>query len=114
MKRASLGVLGLILGGVLAISLTASVSAASEVFVVSASMSGDAHYMESEGKGKFSLQVPLNLTGGTGINDAWKYSFGNGLGDFDNDGDRDYIMASGYMEGNIYIYEKLGPGNDFA
>jgi hypothetical protein len=37
----------------------------------------------------------------------------NGIGDFDGDGDLDYLVAKGYSLGSIYFFEKQGPGNDF-
>jgi hypothetical protein len=94
--------------------MTASVATASEVFVVSSSLNGDANYMSSHGDGTFSPQEILRLTGDTSINVPYKFSYGNGLGDFDNDGDLDYIMGIGYITGNIYIYEKTETATQFA
>ena len=101
MRRIYQRVLGLILGAVLVVTMTAPVSAGSEVFVVSSSLNGDANYMSSHGDGTFSPQEILRLTADTGINVLYKFSYGNGLGDFDNDGDLDYIMGIGYITGNI-------------
>jgi hypothetical protein len=107
-------ILGLILGTFFVVSMTASVATASEVFVVSSSLNGDANYMSSRGDGTFSPQEILRLTGDTSINVPYKFSYGNGLGDFDNDGDLDYIMGIGYITGNIYIYEKTETATQFA
>lgn len=114
MRRIYQRVLGLILGAVLVVSMTATVSTGSEVFVVSSSLNGDANYMSSLGNGTFTPQEILRLTGDTSIDVPYKFSYGNGLGDFDNDGDLDYIMGIGYITGNIYLYEKTDTGNQFV
>ena len=41
-------------------------------------------------------------------------SYGNGTGDFDNDGDLDYVTAAGYSSGSVYLFEKIESGNAFA
>jgi hypothetical protein len=41
------------------------------------------------------------------------YSFGNGIGDFNHDGELDYILPLGRYGGDIYIFPKTGPGNQF-
>lgn len=114
MRRTSWEVLSFIVCAVFAVSLTAPAYAGDEVFVVSSNIRGDANYMSSYGDGTFFSQEILQLTSNTTINVPYKFSYGNGLGDFDNDGDLDYIMAIGYGTGNIYIYEKIGAGNQFA
>ena len=106
-------VLGLILGTILFVSLTASVSIASEVFVVSSSQNGDPNYM-SDDDGTFTGQEILQRPGVINIFGHVPFSYGNGLGDFDNDGDLDYIMGIGYNRGDVYIYEKTDSGNQFA
>jgi PKD repeat protein len=114
MQNKSWGVFTFILGIILALSLAGPASAEDEVFVVSSSLNGDANYMQSFGDGSFDSQQILRLITDTTIDVPYKYSYGNGLGDFDGDGDLDYITGIGYGTGNIYIYEKLGAGNDFA
>jgi len=116
MLKSFWGVFSLILFAVFAVSLTASAADdGSEVFVVSSSLNGDANYLSLTGGNTSSLQVPLQQTINTDINDVdYHYSNGNGLGDFDNDGDLDYIMAIGFWFGNIYISEKSDTGNQFA
>jgi len=100
--------LGLIACVVFSVSLATSAAAEGELFVVAASLNGDANYMISNGDGTFSSQHILQVTGNCeDIDLPYKFSFGNGLGDFDNDGDLDYIMGMGYGSGNIYISEKL-------
>jgi len=103
----SWGVLGLVLCVVFSVSLATSAAAEDKLFVVAASLNGDANYMISNGDGTFSSQHILQLTSNSDIALPYKFSFGNGLGDFDNDGDLDYIMGMGYGSGNIYISEKL-------
>ncbi len=117
MLKSSWGVLSLILCAVFAVSLTASAAdVGSEVFVVSSSFNGDANYLSLTDGNALSSQEILQLTSDTVINSdvAYLWSKGNGLGDFDNDGDLDYIMAIGFWYGNIYISEKLDAGNQFA
>lgn len=117
MLKSSWGVFCLILCAVFAVSLTASAADdGSEVFVVSSSFNGDANYLSLTDRDVLSSQEILQLTGNTVINSdvAYHYSEGNGLGDFDNDGDLDYIMAIGFWFGNIYISDKLDAGNQFA
>jgi PKD repeat protein len=83
---------------------TAFASSGSEVYVVSATQKGRAAYMALNPDGTFSdqedmqLSYPLFASGN---------SYGNAIGDFDNDGDLDYITARGGLSGsNIYIFEK--------
>jgi len=90
----------------------------SEVYVAAATQKGQAAYMVLNPDGTFSdpvamlLPYPL-LTSGD--------SYGNGIGDFDNDGDLDYITARGMLVrpdfkfySNIYIFEKLDSLDQFA
>ena len=71
---------------------TAIAADGSEVYVATATLKGQAAYMVLNPGGTFSdpvdmlLPYPL-LTSGD--------SYGNGIGDFDNDGDLDYITARG-------------------
>ena len=98
---------------IFAASLTASASDGSEIFVVPANLNGAASYLVSNGDGTFSSQqsqLSLESASASGIGGG---SYGNGIGDFDGDGDLDYIMASGFWAGHIYLFEKLGPGNQF-
>ncbi|MGB5746817.1 MAG: FG-GAP-like repeat-containing protein [Desulfobacterales bacterium] len=81
----------------------------SEVYVAAATQKGQAAYMVLNPDGTFSNQVDMQLTY------PWFASgdsYGNAIGDFDNDGDLDYITArggfkSGNYYSNIYIFEKL-------
>jgi hypothetical protein len=119
MKPVSRGLISFIACVVLVISLSAVVSAGNEVFVVSAGRIGDANYMVSLGDGLFSSQENLLLLGDDGLypmadSGIDYYSYGNGMGDFDNDGDFDYIMGDGISGGDIFLFEKLGSDNQFA
>ena len=90
------------------LSPAALASDGTEVFVVSASLNGDSSFMVSNGDGTFSdqkilqLSIDNNITGRT---------YGNGIGDFDGDGDLDYLMALGR---NIYLFKNNGLDNQFA
>jgi len=83
--------------------------------VVAASANGDASYMASNGDDTFSAPEVLQITAEhSNITEPNKMSYGNALGDFDGDGDLDYIMGIGWGNGHIYISEKIGVGNQFA
>jgi hypothetical protein len=113
MKPVSRGLISFIACVVLVISLSGVVSAGNAVFVVSAGRIGDANYMDSHGDGLFSSQENLFLLGDAGLhpmadNGIEYYSYGNGMGDFD------YIMGDGISGGDIFLFEKIGSGNQFA
>ena len=106
------GMLRILVCVVAAVILTIPAWAGGEVYVVGANDSGDASYMLYN-NGSFAKPEILQLTEDSGIAD-YQESHGNGLGDFDNDGDYDYITGFGYMGGSIYIFENQGPGNPFG
>jgi len=88
----------------------AALAVDAEVYIVATDRAGNNHYMVSYGDGTFSDQKkmgkPPNST----------YCWGNGIGDFDNDGDFDYIQVMGYYYSGraIYLWQKLGTSNNFA
>ncbi len=77
-----------------------------DVLVVAIDDVGISNYRKSLGDGRFDEQMPLGQVSG--------FSYGNGLGDFDNDGDLDYVTATGYKSGSIHLFENMGPGINFA
>jgi PKD repeat protein len=79
-----------------------------EVYVVAADYYGRSNYILSYGNGTFSNQEYI------GQIPQPHYTYGCGIGDFDNDGEFDYVIGTGDGEHHVYLYEKLGPGNDFA
>ena len=107
------GVCSFIVCVIFAVSLTASASDGSEIFVVPANLNGAASYLVSNGDGTFSSQRSQQSLESASAGGIGSDSYGNGIGDFDGDGDLDYIMASGFWGGSIYLFEKLGPGNQF-
>ena len=115
------GMLRILVCVVAAVILTIPAWAGGEVYVVGAELNGNADYMGSYGDGSFSSLEVMQITQDTGIT-AYPETYGNGLGDFDNDGEYDYIVGLGEVLGSgleddlgfIYISKKTGPGNQFA
>ena len=99
---------------VLAASLTVSADGRSEVYVVSSNLYADAHYMSTIGDRTFSSPEILHPGRHPNINVIINWSYANGLGDFDNDGDHDYITAIGFLSKHIYISNKADVGSSFA
>jgi len=100
MQKKMGGLISLIACVVAAATLAVPAWAGGEVYVVGAQANGDANYMVSNGDGSFSAMEILQRTGESGIT-AYPLSYSNGIGDFDNDGDYDYIAGLGYGGGDI-------------
>lgn len=79
---------------------------AEEIYFVVADEIGNNNYMALNDDGTLSDPMLIANTG-------W-IPYGNGIGDFDNDGDLDYIVANGVMAGAVHLFEKLDTGNQFA
>jgi len=97
----------------LTLAVAATPAGGNEAYFASASQVGDAAYMALNQDGSMSGPEDLQLMWKNGLSGSGR-SYGNGIGDFDGDGDLDYIMAVGHPNiGHVYIFPKLGPGNQF-
>ena len=97
----------------LMVAVAATPASGSEAYVASASQVGDTAYMALNQDGSMSGPEDLQLMWENGLSGSGR-SYGNGIGDFDGDGDLDYIMAVGHPNiGHVYIFPKLGPGYQF-
>lgn len=105
MKLNTFAVLSFLTCFLLAVPPIASASDDTEVYVVALDYLGNSNYMKSLGGGEFEPQDFMGNVGGT--------SYGNGIGDFDNDGDFDYIIGSTADAHSIFLYEKVDPGKNF-
>ncbi|MCK4717584.1 MAG: VCBS repeat-containing protein, partial [Thermoplasmata archaeon] len=78
-------------------------------YVITSNDAGNRYYTGSNGDGTFQDYVDLGGGSGTRIR-------GTGIGDFDNDGDFDYVFNSwnGVLEVHLWYVEKIGPGDQFA
>ena len=102
MRLKAFAVLSFLICFLTAIPPIVSASDNTEVYVIALDENGNSYYMENLADGTFTPQEYIGGVSGS--------SYGIGIGDFDNDGDFDYIMGSGFNSGSIWLYEKLGPG----
>jgi len=96
----------------IAVAIVAGPASADEEYVASADYKGNAAYLAVNPDGSFSGPDDLQLMSESGLSGSGK-SYGNAIGDFDGDGDLDYIMAVGSSGGHVYIFSKTEPGNNF-
>lgn len=95
----------------LTVAVAATPASGGEPYVAVATMVGDATYMALNPDGTFSDQEDMLLD--HPYLSMYSKAFGNGIGDFNNDGELDYIAAFGNRIGDIYVFPKSGPGNQF-
>jgi PKD repeat protein len=89
------------------------VLAAPQNFIVATSELGQSYSLLSPGGGALGSQVKIDDL--NKLEDYFNYSWSTGIGDFDNDGDFDYIIATGDKSpGNIYLYNNTGLGPTFT
>ena len=79
-----------------------------EVYVVVTEEGGHSFFMVNLDDGTFTAQDSMGMGPGAGA------PYGTAVGDFDNDGDLDFILARGNGPGSVYLFEKMGPGKNFA
>ena len=94
----------------LTVTVAATPASGGEPYVATATMGGEAAYMAHDPDGTLTDQqdMPLDFTYlGT------RRSYGNGIGDFNNDGELDYVMAIGNVTGDILVFPKSRPGPQF-
>ena len=84
-----------------------------EAYVASADIYGNAAYMALGDNGLFSGPEDLLILKDSGIGGYGLSKGANGIGDFDGDGDTDYILALGYYDSVVYVIPKNGSGNQF-
>jgi PKD repeat protein len=78
-------------------------------FIWGTDMYGRGNYLKKNDDGSFANQGYLvDLQNVAGI------CYSAGSGDFDNDGDFDFIAAKGIAAGSVYLFEEGGPANQSA
>lgn len=85
---------------------TSSAGPTPEEFVIFSNYNGTSIMLSFDEDGFFDLPDPVYPGNGTPC-------YGVGMADFDADGDFDFVLGCRF-NGNIYYYEKTGPGNSFA
>ena len=77
-----------------------------EIYIIAADDNGSSNYLISNGDGTLSEPVF--------IDDLGQQSYSHGIGDFDNDGNFEYITATGIDTREIYLYDKTEDGTGFS
>ena len=91
--------------------IAAAPAHSSEVYVAASTKFGESTYMVLNSEDwTFSDQQKLMYPADYNLSNA---TYGNGIGDFNNDGQLDFIIGLGIWGGNIYVFPKAGPGNQF-
>ncbi len=96
----------------LTLAVAATPASGGEAYVATAELDGNAYYMNYNPDGSLSDQQEMLV-----FEDipyfGTRMSYGNGIGDFNNDGELDYVMALGNGHGDIFVFPKSGSGPQF-
>ena len=102
MKRITLWSLLTVVCCIFTVPIQGIASDGTQPFVVVSDLYGSSNYSLSNGDGTLTDQQEIIRFDPS---DDW--SFSNGVGDFDNDGAQDFILAVGYEAGIVYLFGKI-------
>ncbi|MBW2409177.1 MAG: VCBS repeat-containing protein [Deltaproteobacteria bacterium] len=102
MKRITFWILMTVVCCIFAVPIQGSASEGTQPFVVASDLYGSSNFAMSKGDGTLLPQQEIIRFDPS---DDW--SFSNGVGDFDNDGALDVILAVGYEAGIVYLFGKI-------